>query len=666
MNIDKAEHVCVFGLGILYQEKFETQNIRQRYKVDLLCDNDEKKWGKEYGGLCCISVDELAKLKNVFVIIMVNRYEGIQKQLKELGIESIPYSMLESDEDIFIASCDGYKIDDWKENYTDYKVYIGQGLFDRCKMFFSFHPEHHVVPLYEQDDTIRYIAVRNAEYVVQFGQLRGILESLSVSEGDCSWTERIFGRDAKVSFKKVSMLSQKCYETLKGKGVCCSLDGVAWETVGLEENRAASWDIEINNVPADFNFLYEFANREYETSIERSVQYLKQADVEICIVRIPLLQELNGYSEEEEFCFSNEINLNYIERLGNEKETEELYLIYGEDLCGKYRRGETKAGRNINNLQGAVTYDLNPLYYENTIYIMGQCISSQFDLMTEDTILYHIQKFVDKNAEKHYKVQSIAIPLERYGIYDKAIHSIDFRRGDMVIFIGNYLKEVEGACFLDARNLFEMRNGARMFSDQCIHVNQMGSERIADFINNEFIVGRIGKFSDNGLVLLGNYLENSELKGAEQYCETYQDYRKEGRCGAIVMNCNPYTLGHEYLINESRKKVDWLYVFVVEEDKSYFPFEDRIDLVRKNAGKYENVIILPSGKMILSMNTFSSYFQKETEQHVQIDASKDLKIFCNIIAPFFNIAVRFLGEEPIDRVTQQYNRAIKEIGRAHV
>ena len=84
----------------------------------------------------------------------------------------------------------------------------------------------------------------------------------------------------------------------------------------------ASWDIEINNVPADFNFLYEFANREYEASIERSVQYLKQADVEICIVRIPLLQELNGYSEEEEFCFSNEINLNYIERLGNEKETD--------------------------------------------------------------------------------------------------------------------------------------------------------------------------------------------------------------------------------------------------------------------------------------------------------------------------------------------------------
>ena len=49
-----------------------------------------------------------------------------------------------------------------------------------------------------------------------------------------------------------------------------------------------------------------------------------------------------------------------------------------------------------------------------------------------------------------------------------------------------------------------------------------------------------------------------------------------GKIGAIVMNCNPFTLGHKYLIKESLKKVDYLYIFVVEEDKSIFPFKDKI------------------------------------------------------------------------------------------
>ena len=552
VGIMEAEHICVFGLGILYQEKFETQNMRERYKVDLLCDNDAEKWGKEYNGLRCISVDELVKIKNVFVIIMVNSYEAIQNQLRNLGIECIPYLRLESDEDIIIASYDGNEKENWKEGFNNNKIYIGHGLFDRCKIFFAFHPECSVVPLFGRDDAIRYIAVRKGEYVVQVGQMKGILESLSASKGDCSFSDKIFGWDVKICFKKVSMLSYKCYETFNEKGVPCSLGGAAWEAVGLEENRDTSWDIEVNDIPTNLAFLYELANGEYRASIESSVQYLAQAGIETCLVRIPLLQELDSHSEEEEFCNINEINLNYIGRLANEDGIEQLHQIYGKDLCERYCRGETKEGRNISNLQGAVTCDLNPHYYKNTIYIMGQCIASQFDLMTEDTILYYIQKYVDKHAANHYKVQSAAIPLERYGIYDKAIRSIDFRKGDMVIFIGNYLKEVDGACFLNTKNLFGMRNGARMFSDQCIHVNQTGSERIAEFINQEFIAGKIGKYNDNSLVLLGHYLEDSELRGSRQYCEAYQEYRKEGKCGAIVMNCNPYTLGHEYLINESR------------------------------------------------------------------------------------------------------------------
>ncbi|MBQ9442198.1 MAG: [Selenomonadaceae bacterium] len=77
------------------------------------------------------------------------------------------------------------------------------------------------------------------------------------------------------------------------------------------------------------------------------------------------------------------------------------------------------------------------------------------------------------------------------------------------------------------------------------------------------------------------------------------------------MNCNPFTLGHEYLIEYASKKVKKLYIFVVEEDKSEFKFADRFELVKRGVKKFSNVEVLPSGKFIISQQTFSGYFNKE-------------------------------------------------------
>lgn len=66
-----------------------------------------------------------------------------------------------------------------------------------------------------------------------------------------------------------------------------------------------------------------------------------------------------------------------------------------------------------------------------------------------------------------------------------------------------------------------------------------------------------------------------------QYIQSLSEYRKEGKNGCIVMNCNPFTLGHQYLVEYASKRVDHLYLFVVEEDKSFFPFRDRLELVKR-------------------------------------------------------------------------------------
>ena len=127
------------------------------------------------------------------------------------------------------------------------------------------------------------------------------------------------------------------------------------------------------------------------------------------------------------------------------------------------------------------------------------------------------------------------------------------------------------------------------------------------------------------------------------------------------MNCNPFTLGHRYLVEYAAAKVDKLYIFVVEEDRSEFPFADRIELVRRGVKDFPNVEVLPSGKFIISQQTFSGYFNKAELQDVAVDSSEDVEIFGKEIAPTLGITVRFAGEEPKDNVTRQYNETMKKI-----
>ena len=127
------------------------------------------------------------------------------------------------------------------------------------------------------------------------------------------------------------------------------------------------------------------------------------------------------------------------------------------------------------------------------------------------------------------------------------------------------------------------------------------------------------------------------------------------------MNCNPFTLGHRALVEYAAAQVVKLYLFVVEEDKSDFPFADRIELVRRGVKDLSNVEVLPSGKFIISQTTFSGYFNKASLQDVAVDSSEDVEIFGREIAPTLGITIRFAGEEPKDNVTRQYNETMKRI-----
>jgi [citrate (pro-3S)-lyase] ligase len=107
--------------------------------------------------------------------------------------------------------------------------------------------------------------------------------------------------------------------------------------------------------------------------------------------------------------------------------------------------------------------------------------------------------------------------------------------------------------------------------------------------------------------------------------------------------------------------VDFLVIFVVREDKSFFPFVDRIDLVERGIADLPNVAVTESGEFIISTTTFTEYFNKAQLQDMTIDATLDITLFAREIAPCLNILVRFVGSEPFDKVTAQYNRDLSAL-----
>ena len=135
--------------------------------------------------------------------------------------------------------------------------------------------------------------------------------------------------------------------------------------------------------------------------------------------------------------------------------------------------------------------------------------------------------------------------------------------------------------------------------------------------------------------------------------------RHEGTTGCIVANCNPFTRGHRYLIETAAAQVDWLYVFILSEDKSLFPADVRLQLAREGCNDLKNVSVHPSGPYMVSSATFPTYFIKDKDRVNEIFCELDLRLFCEKIAPELNITRRFVGTEPISTGTRLYNEAMK-------
>jgi len=88
--IDKAEYLCLFGIGVLLNECYEKLVLSIGREPDFLSDNAREKWGMNFFGKKCIPPEEIERLGDkTTVIITIRKYETIYEQLRNMGVQDI-------------------------------------------------------------------------------------------------------------------------------------------------------------------------------------------------------------------------------------------------------------------------------------------------------------------------------------------------------------------------------------------------------------------------------------------------------------------------------------------------------------------------------------------------------------------------------------------------
>lgn len=353
----------------------------------------------------------------------------------------------------------------------------------------------------------------------------------------------------------------------------------------------------------------------------------------------------------------------YLDPLVDEKAKEMEKLLPMVNDRG-YLSNLNVIGKYVNYIDGERFTPDNPENFQNTIFLFGPCFVQGLLVDDYNTVSYSLRGRIPDD----YYIRNCGM---RWNSINFSMRSHTYKEGDIVVLFC-YDKEPflqKGEKILSMRSVYEVDDLASHVWDNLLHCDAYITKRIADTLCKEF--DRQCYFSNNTIqglteryVSFGNRSRFEESEDLEQWLQEVHDNCEcspEGKIGAIVMNCNPFTLGHRYLIEQACSQVDFLYIFVVEEDKSYFSFKDRIEMVKIGTKDLSNVIVVPSGKYIISTKTLPGYFYKEDKQGEEFDASEDLEIFAKIISPRLGISVRFVGTEPLDLYTNRYNMFMKQI-----
>lgn len=329
-----------------------------------------------------------------------------------------------------------------------------------------------------------------------------------------------------------------------------------------------------------------------------------------------------------------------------------------------------KQGEKVNILNGhrVTPYQPNPESTSINIYMCGICLTFGLgadDRQTTSCVLQ--QLFSEKLPDYGVAVHNYGNFLENVDETEEVLRlmeTLPVKAGDIILWnAADHVINRAGVEMIDIYDCAEFPHEKSFFFDG-LHYNPLGQRLVAQKLFEELAARGVLDKNPPELTQEDYGFDKTLSNELEQYKNILKEYYREmfsPVIGSVVMNCNPFTLGHRYLIEQALLRCDFLIIFVVEEDKSIFPFEDRLRLVDEGVSDLSNVTVIPSGKFVISSLTFSDYFNKSELQDRTVDTSLDITVFAKEIAPCLHITKRFAGSEPFDSVTRGYNQSMSHI-----
>jgi [citrate (pro-3S)-lyase] ligase len=391
-----------------------------------------------------------------------------------------------------------------------------------------------------------------------------------------------------------------------------------------------------------------------------------------------MVDNIDKWENDLKDIFREKYSIEYIRKLRNSVKTIKV--------GGRYVR-EDYVSNLINYVGGRRVTCNQPDNYEKVLHIYGACVVTGTFIEDAETLPSIIQSLFNDKGSSKIRVENHGIPGDTGMLMLKhniIIDSVDYNQNDIVIILDNWnnikpLLEKAGQKVLDISNYWPICDvTTSQFFQNPLHMGPHGVRLLAEIVydlfddkKNEYkiVLEKPDKFPlnmtkysmENIKSVPKNQISRDVERFAADILNKYPTSDCTQSCGAIVMNANPFTYGHRHLVEFAASKVDRLYVFCVEEDRSFFSFEERLEMIKAGTSDLRNVVVVPSGKYIISYETFPEYFVKDSVENDKVDVTKDIKIFCEAVAPALGITKRFVGEEPKDSVTKRYNQGMKEI-----
>ena len=202
----------------------------------------------------------------------------------------------------------------------------------------------------------------------------------------------------------------------------------------------------------------------------------------------------------------------------------------------------------------------------------------------------------------------------------------------------------------------------KLISHLITMATQQGHQTIKVFTKPE----NLNVFESMGFKVLAQAPRAILMENGVKGISVYTDYLRRTRGGrpdgaaAIVMNANPFTRGHRYLVEQAAKQASTLYVIAVREDRSTFSYGERLAMIQAGCKGLNNVVVVEGSDYAISELTFPTYFLKQVTDATDTHITLDLDLFALHIAPALGVTTRFVGSEPIDALTARYNELMQE------